>query len=579
MAYPNYNEFIPPSPSYDLGKWMNAMKDIYIKVHLGANKSESINAITNDWDHMEKVSFLDWMKYYESGDQNKYKKAYKMAQHSYYVNDALNYFVPNPPKPPSPLMNVNEQIAQVPQQATQAITQKPAEVNQEDKRKIIEDQRRKILGRLNSAEKLLSSHQGQIFAGPDFERLLSAIYELKKQIQTVNKITLSAQTCVDLIVRQANILRRQGFRQASEFMVKLAQNTPGDFNMNLGDVPAGGSQPQGGGNLANNTPSPDSMESPPPAGMEPGPEDSNDPLNGGMAGFMSNMSGGGITLFDNDKKDKANVDDDANIAEDEVDLGDEDDVLLDQEVLPDDNELVVEAQAAQPTPPVPDAAKEPVAPGAGGDLQVESPPENATPDAAQAPAPEAKSPAQMDAEEVKSDIDNIIDSAFANLTVMDVIKKLEDVNKIFRTREISRQLAIVDVMLGRMGLAPYFPQLGEATTKQLEANQYCLSRIEDILSKLRGTQQTGEIDLTHEDQPKNEGATQIAQNLEQSEQKDKAKKEMKRQLEDNQMMSKLKPQPEVEGAPQELAAQPTELETPAPADQEAAPVPTPRPTR
>ncbi len=41
---------------------------------------------------------------------------------------------------------------------------------------------KEIIGRLNSAEKLLSSHQGQMFAGSEFERLLSSIYELKKQV-------------------------------------------------------------------------------------------------------------------------------------------------------------------------------------------------------------------------------------------------------------------------------------------------------------------------------------------------------------------------------------------------------------
>src|SRR5258708_9641009 len=149
---------------------------------------------------------------------------------------------------------MNDQVSSIPQEEEEIEKQRKNELSKEDKRKIIEDQRRKILGRLNSAEKLLSSHQGQVFAGPDFERLLIAIYELKKQIQTVNKISLSTQTVIDLIVRQANILKMQGFNNASGFLAKLAQNTPGDFSMNLGEVPAGGSQPQGGGSLGNITP-------------------------------------------------------------------------------------------------------------------------------------------------------------------------------------------------------------------------------------------------------------------------------------------------------------------------------------
>lgn len=562
---------MPSGPQYDLGKWMNAMKDIYIKVHLGANKNTAAEQVVGAWDKMERIGFLDWMRYYESGEQRKYKK----AQHSYYVNDDINFFVPNPRQIPSPIRNVNEQIANVPQQAAAVVQQKPAEMSDEDKRRIIEDQRRKILGRLNSAEKLLSAHQGQIFAGPDFERLLSAIYELKKQIQTVNKITISAQTCVDLIVRQANILKRQGFNDASEFMVKFAQNTPGDFSMNLGDTPAGGSQPQGKGALGNNDLSVSDVAAVPPAGALDAPADENDPLSGGMPGFMANLEGSGITIFNEGKIEKEDAAKDKNKAKDVVELGDEDDVLLDQEILPEDEEglVVKEAQAAPGLPakeaPVTmqDAAPKNIAPET--ELQAELPAEDP---GLETPSPSKTGPQDMKAEqaaEAKSNIDAIIDSAFSNITIADVIDKLEDINKIFRTREIGRQLAIVDVMLGRLGLAPYFPMLGEATTKQLEANQYCLTRLEDILSKLRGTQPTGEIDLTSDNSPP--GAEQAKQSLEQSEQKDKARKEMKKQIEDNSMMAKLKPSPEVESAPEDLAAQPAALEAPTPATQQARP--------
>src|SRR5258708_13063179 len=247
-AYPNYSEYFDTSIKYDLSKWMKTFKDLYAKVHFGAPKTDAINDLTREWNKVEKLAFINWMKYYESGDYLKYKRA---QTNRYYVNDDLNYFLPNPISKsiPSPIKSINDQIVPIPQE----VKENPVP-SAEDKRRIIEDQRRKILGRLNSAEKLLSSQQGQIFAGSDFEKLLHSIYELKKQIQTVNKISLSAQTCIDLIVRQANILDQQGYHNASAFMVKFAQNTPGNFNFNLGEVPSGGSQPQGLGALDNNTP-------------------------------------------------------------------------------------------------------------------------------------------------------------------------------------------------------------------------------------------------------------------------------------------------------------------------------------
>lgn len=540
-AYPNVSDYMPSGPAYDLGKWMSAMRDIYVKLHLGASKNESVVQTTEGWNPVEKREFLEWLKYYESGDHTKYKR----AQHSYYVNDDINYFLPNPQKPPapSPIRSLNDQISQAPDEAVLIAKKQQEAQSKEEQRKLVEDQRKKILGRLNSAERLLSSHQGQMFAGPDFEKLLSAIYELKKQIQTVNKISLSAQTIVDLIVRQANILRRQGHDSASDFMVKFAQNTPGDFSLNLGEVPAGGSQPQGEGSLGNNPPN------------LTGKDEITE--NSAVGKFIDNLESGGITddTLESDDSDKDN----------EIII--DDDVMLDQEILPEDeNDLVVHAQAAPPeqvpvseqadaapiapeAPPTPEAAPE--------NLEVESPGDPA----ATGISPEEVK--QVPNVSVKNDFDALIESVFSNLTISDVVSKLEDINKIFRNREIGRQLAIVDVMLDHLGLAPYFPSLAEATNKQLEANQYCLTRIEDILSKLRGTMQTTKIDLTNEN-PKtlSPEAEAAKQGLEQEENKEKQRKEVKKQIADQSVLEKAKPEAQVEGVPQELAAEPTQIEAP-----------------
>lgn len=511
VSYPNYSDYISSGKKYNLDHWVKAMRDIYVKLHLGASRNDAVNSIIKDWDEMEKFEFLNWLKYYESGDYLKYKR----AQHSYYVNDDINYFLPNPKSTiPSPIKSINDQILNAPQEAQTIVSQKPGELKKEDQRQIIEDQRKKLLGRLNSVEKLLSSHHGHIFAGPDFERLLIAIYELKKQIQTVNKISLSTQTVVDLIIRQANLLKQEGFHNASMFMTKFAQNTPGDFSFNLGEVPAGGSQPQGGGSLGNNTPNlSDTL-----------------PENNAIEEFIDNLQDYGLTTIK-----------DINESEDDIVI--DDDVLLDQEIVPEINELIVEAQAIEQ--PIPQPQKKPIP----ENLEVEAPP--ITPE-------EAKSVPDV-ASQAKSDFDVIIDSAFANLTINDVIAKLEAINSIFRNREISRQLAIVDVMLDRLGLASFFSSLSEATSKNLEANNYCLTRIEDILSKLRGAVPTAKIDLQNETQKLSPEAENIRNSLQQEEQKEKQRKEVKRQLEEQKTLDQVKPEGQVENIQQELA-QPVQIE-------------------
>jgi hypothetical protein len=584
---------MPASPAYDLGKWMNTMKDIYVKMHLGASENESIEQSTNGWNTVEKREFLNWMKYYKSGDHRKYKT----AQHSYYVNeDVGGYFMPNPKGIPSPISSLNKQIETLPEvvKATP-----PPEPSKEEKQKAVEDLRRKLMGRLNSTEKLLTSQQGRIFAGDSFARLLKSLHELKQEIQFVSNINASAQTCVDLIIRQANILQSEGFTEPSQFMVKLAQNVPGNYDFNLGSTPAGGSQPDAGGNLGNpnaptnadiSTPAPAAADlnapadsnapaaTPPDPGADPnaapaenGPADAPDPEDlqapkTGVSGFLERMENV-FTLLDVDKnevedgtKDEVIVEPDEEILEQEIDVDDDNHMT----VALFDPDMVVVAQTTLPRAedlPTPEAT-EPVP--KQQNLEVDSPaavPQDNMPagnaDAVNMTTEQAQ--AGPDVDQAKNDFDALIDSAFANLSVSDVVAKLESVNKIFRNREISRQLAIVDVMLDRLGLASYFPTLAEATNKQLEANQYCLTRIEDILSKLRGSIQSNDdenIELGDGDQAQNPGAKSLQQNFEQAEKKEKAKKNMRKQVEDKEMFEKAKPELEVENVPEDIAAQP-----------------------
>jgi hypothetical protein len=544
-AFPNFSEYMPTKQVYNLSRWMESMKNVYVRMHLGANKNEAVDVITADWNPIEKLDFINWMKYYESGDHKKYKRAQKAT---YYVNDDLNYFIPNPKQNiPSPIRSINEQITNAPQEAANAAAKQK---NEEDKRQTIEDLRRKILGRLNSAEKLLSSQQGHMFAGGDFERLLSAIFELKKQIQIVNKVSVaSLQTVVDLIVRQANILKKEGHSDASNFMVKLAQQVPGDMSLNLGDIPSGGSQPNGGGALGNNTPNV----------LQPLPEKSITE-DSAVGQFIDNLEDSGITdtVDEEEVADKSKADDLNNV---EID----NDVFMDQEIIPEGkDDLVVEAQAA-PTPDAPSIKPK----NKPDDLEVDEPTKNTSPGI----TPEnVKQPPNI--ETPKTDFDAILDSAFANLTVQDVINKLEQVNNIFRTREIARQLAVCDLMLSRLGLAQFFPQLGESINKSLDSGQYALVRIDEILSKLRGSVKSKNIDLEGDNQKTPPGAQAIKSNLEQMDQKEKQRKEVKKQLQDQTDMEKAtKPEGTVENPQGELAAQPIEVENPAP----VAPAPKPAP--
>lgn len=154
------------------------------------------------------------------------------------------------------------------------------------------------------------------------------------------------------------------------------------------------------------------------------------------------------------------------------------------------------------------------------------------------------------------------EAALANVTITDVINRLEALANIFRNREISRELAIVDLMMDRLGIATYFPSLAEANSKSLESNQYALTRIEDILSKLRGSVETPgghKVELAGPAQPTQpvpEGANPetVKQNLAEQELADKARKERRKEIAEQKETAQPAPAAgPVTNVPEELA--------------------------
>ena len=137
-----------------------------------------------------------------------------------------------------------------------------------EKKHIIEKQRHKIVGRLDSAEKLLRTRDGQLFAGKELESLMEAIYSLKKKVQLVNKLSVSTKLYEDMIIREANILTKRGYPRASDVLFKIAQGAP--------ITPAPPANPTTGGGNPGTIPG----DAP---GQAPAPNDP--PINDGMKGL------------------------------------------------------------------------------------------------------------------------------------------------------------------------------------------------------------------------------------------------------------------------------------------------------
>lgn len=75
---------------------------------------------------------------------------------------------------------------------------------------------------------------------------------------------------------------------------------------------------------------------------------------------------------------------------------------------------------------------------------------------------------------------------FNSATHRDALQKLEEINKVLSERNIVRALAAVDIILGQLGIASYFPKLSEAQSKLLDAFNYAGTRVAETIGQMRG---------------------------------------------------------------------------------------------
>jgi hypothetical protein len=129
---------------------------------------------------------------------------------------------------------------------------------------------------------------------------------------------------------------------------------------------------------------------------------------------------------------------------------------------------------------------------------------------------------------------------------------------IYNQREISRQINILDIMMDRVGLASFFPALGEAMGKALDSNQYIATRLEDILAKLKGSvESAGTAEWLEPSRTTTPESEAVRKELEAKEEQEEARKERRRQKEVQKALSErgeAPPEPGVGAmAPEELA--------------------------
>lgn len=535
-AYPNYEHFSYVPGQHNTQKWLMAVKDIYYQKKRGVAYQDAIRQVTGGWKKMETYDFLNWLKFYEEGAHMKYKFA-----QVWYENGQPGYFLH---------IKQDTQSAATPTVDVDAAREEVSQ--QEDKRQIIEKQRAKIIGRLDSAEKLLRSPDGQVFAGPEMEGLMEAIYSLKKKVQLVNKLSVSTRLYEDMIVRESNVLRRKGFVKAASLLYSVAQ-TPGadavlgpDGKAASGAMPppAPPTDPSGAGNPGApgglpatipgvpdiNTPvgqdqNKDQPSAPglrPPA-APPGTAQSSpaimpqeEPQPVGIKEFIENMNDGNKTDTDD-----LEVTDNLEVEDSEQQL------------------MVTEAQAMPPVPGGPPTATLEDVPMT--DTPPPAPlnpvdPIPAIPETKPAAAPAGEEPLEVTEDDIPGDtpsgglgssLDSKLDSTFDSVTMEEIVAELKDISQYYKVREMPRRLARLDMMFDSKGISAYFPSLAEAQKSALEANNYISSRIDDILSKVSGSLAS-----------KNPGAK-----LKEDQDKEKQRKQMRKEQENAELEGGTAPAP------------------------------------
>lgn len=514
LAYPQGIMGAPTTNPYDISRWMKATRDIYAKAKVSAGGlDEAFKNITENWNKMEKLDYKHFLRFYQENAHNKYKIAngYEGEEDVGYVlpqfPHALRSKLPSPVRPPDGMMETNKT---------------------NDSRDKIEIQRFRIISRLNSAEKLLASMDGQIFAGEEQEFMLKLLQDLKRKVQIANKITLRSSLFEDYIYRTANMLNESGRKDAATFFYKIA--VPPSELEEATDLLGG----PGGISPVEDTPGPAPSPSPQPfGGMGGEPTGNKDTTKEVFKEFYARLETGVGDIRDEKKTAQAQA---QAIPTPGGIPGGASSGPASEEVLP-------KASAPTPKPEIPKPVVKP-----SDDLEVS----------------EKEEDGDLEVSEKDDQFDNAIEEALHNITIEDVISHLELLSGIFRKREVARQISVVDMMMDSLGISSYFPGLGEAARSALESNQYVSTRIDDILAKLRGSLENEKGDELLEGEEVKE-PTELQSALEDAEEKDKERKERRKKKDEAKelggkpgepTMEKPEVTPEGVGetAPEELAA-------------------------
>lgn len=505
-AYPHDDHGTFVTSPHNIARWMKSMQEVYAQSPV-VGWSNAFEKVTSDWDDMEKTDFKKWMSFYQEGGHQKYKTAQFLP--STYVENGGSFI---------PVDHLKAKLpSREPDMSSFVVSKDVAAVQDKEVQKLLVEKKiQSLIGRLTSAERIATNPQVQRALKDTLQmsvdEWLATLQKLKREIQLAPMRFTTASLLEDIVYKNANQVYAGGHKKAASLLIKVAQMTPapssapgtdagGVAPMTPADTPMAG-QPQAPGS------------NPAPNGDMPGTPDDKD----AVAQFLKNLN----------FEDVAKAED-----SDELEVSDEAEITVTAQAAPGSEDLPL---APNPAPPPDPKPKPPPAPNAAS------------------PAPSASSPgpivppAEIEVTEEDAPIDPAIadlgdpfDQALSNVKVQDIVTRLEGIASMFKNRQIARQLSIIDLMMDKIGIAPFFPTLAEAMRSALESNQYCQSRVEEILAKLRGIIVTP---MSQHMENEVSGETdQVKNQLAQEEQAEQARKERRKKIQEQEEIEALSPQP------------------------------------
>jgi len=433
-AYPQgFGQAFIQNP-HNMKQWVQSMREIYaLAQQKEIDLGAAFNIVTKKWTTMDRLDFKHWLSFYQGNNHLKYKTA-QPAYHE--VGDGA--VIPThslrariPGVPPRVPESVDEDV----------VARRMEQTREQDAQKATalraeqEETKKKLIARLAAAEKIFMNNLESFkkMLGTEYERWLAVLHDLKRKVQVATPVNARSVLLDDLIHKEANKLEAQGMVKSADMVRKFAQPAPPPIGADP-LAPPGEDPLAGMGDLS--APGADAglpgAETPAAAPPKPGDE------HRAMEEFVRNMTG---------------------------------------ETEPEKEEL--NEEPTQKTSSLKTVAQ--VVP----DLETS------------APAPEVLVSDQTPEQRMKHmDIaEQDIEEALKNVTIDDLVSKLDGLAQAYRVREKTRQLTIVDLIMQQLGISSYFPNLSEAINKAFDSNQYILSRVEDILARLRGAATTDEGSL------------------------------------------------------------------------------------